>query len=299
MDIAFDTIFDPRHGDGVPVAPQILRVTAPNQSPFTFTGTNSYLLGGASLVVVDPGPDDDRHLAALLQAIAGRPVEAILLTHTHRDHTALVPRLQQAVGAPVLAEGRHRVSRPLHEGEVNLMDAAGDMALVPDRIIAHGEILTLAGLAIEAVATPGHTANHMAFSIGDTLLSGDHVMAWSTTIVAPPDGAMADYMDSLEVLIGREEALYLPGHGGPVLKPQAFLRGLRSHRKMRETAILERLKAGDRSIPDIVAAIYRQTDPRLHGAAGLSVLAHLEDLVAKGRVVTDGPALPGGRFEPA
>jgi glyoxylase-like metal-dependent hydrolase (beta-lactamase superfamily II) len=298
MDIAFDTDFDPRHGEAVPVAPGILRLTAPNASPFTFHGTNSYLLGEDSVVVVDPGPDDDRHLAALLRAIAGRPVEAILLTHTHRDHTALVPRLQQAVRAPVLAEGRHRASRALHEGEINLMDAAGDMALVPDRFLVHGEVLELAGLRIEAVATPGHAANHMAFAIGDTLLSGDHVMAWSTTIVAPPDGSMADYMASLETLLARDETLYLPGHGGPVTRPQAFLRGLRSHRKMRETAILERLKAGDRSIPDVVAAIYRQTDPRLHGAAALSVLAHLEDLVAKGRVQTGGPVLLGGRFEP-
>ncbi|GGD08389.1 MBL fold metallo-hydrolase [Aureimonas glaciei] len=298
MDIAFDTDFDPRHGEAVPVAPAILRVTAPNASPFTFHGTNSYLLGEQSLVVVDPGPDDDRHLAALLRAIAGRPVEAILLTHTHRDHTALVPRLQQAVGAPVLAEGRHRASRALHEGEINLMDAAGDMALVPDRFLVHGEVLELAGLRIEAVATPGHAANHMAFAIGDTLLSGDHVMAWSTTIVAPPDGSMADYMASLETLLARDETLYLPGHGGPVTRPQAFLRGLRSHRKMRETAILERLKAGDRNIAEVVAAIYRQTDPRLHGAAALSVLAHLEDLVAKGRVQTDGPVLLGGRYEP-
>jgi glyoxylase-like metal-dependent hydrolase (beta-lactamase superfamily II) len=299
MDIAFDTDFDPRHGEAVPAAPGILRLTAPNPSPFTFHGTNSYLLGEERLVVVDPGPDDDPHLAALLQAIAGRPVEAILLTHTHRDHTALVPRLQQAVGAPVLAEGGHRASRALHDGETNLMDAAGDMALVPDRLLVHGEMLALAGLRIEAVATPGHTANHMAFALGDTLLSGDHVMAWSTTVVAPPDGSMADYMASLETLLARGETLYLPGHGGPVARPQAFLRGLRSHRKMRETAILERLKAGDRSIADVVAAIYRQTDKRLHGAAALSVLAHLEDLVAKGRVRTDGPALLGGRFEPA
>lgn len=298
MDIAFDTDFDPRHGEAVPVAPGLLRVTAPNPSPFTFHGTNSYLLGEESLVVVDPGPDDDRHLQALLRAIDGRPIEAILLTHTHRDHTALVPRLQQAVDAPVLAEGRHRASRALHEGETNLMDAAGDMALVPDRLLVHGEMLALAGLRIEAVATPGHAANHMAFAIGDTLLSGDHVMAWSTTIVAPPDGSMADYMASLETLLARGETLYLPGHGGPVTRPQAFLRGLRSHRKMRETAILERLKAGDRSIADVVTAIYRQTDPRLHGAAALSVLAHLEDLVAKGRVRTDGPVLLGGRFEP-
>ncbi|WP_102959878.1 MBL fold metallo-hydrolase [Mangrovicella endophytica] len=300
--LEFDTHFDPAHGVAVPVAPFVTRVTADNGGPFTFRGTNSYVVGGPdAVVVVDPGPDDTRHLAALLSAIACRPVAAILLTHTHRDHTALVPQLKAATGAPVIAEGPHRAARSLHAGETNLMDAAGDTGLTLDRLIADGERFALPGLDITAVATPGHTANHLALEIGGTgtLLSGDHVMAWSTTVVAPPDGSMGDFMASLDRLLERDDTLHLPGHGGPVARPRPFLRALRAHRRMRESAILERLRVGDRQIPAIVAAIYRNTDPRLLGAAGLSVLAHLEDLVARGLVVSEGPPLIGSAFRPA
>jgi glyoxylase-like metal-dependent hydrolase (beta-lactamase superfamily II) len=161
---------------------------------------------------------------------------------------------------------------------------------MPDLALGDGETVTGDGWAIRTVLTPGHTANHAAFALEGTgiLFTADHVMAWSTSIVAPPDGAMADYMTSLGRLLERDDGLYLPGHGGPVRKPREFVRALRSHRRMRETAILERLKAGDRTIPDVVRAIYRDTDPRLHGAAGLSVLAHLEDLVARGAAQADG-----------
>lgn len=298
MDIDFDTVFDPRHGEAVPLGDGILRVTAPNASAYTFHGTNSYVIGDGSVVVVDPGPDEDRHLDALTSAIGGRKVDAILLTHTHRDHTALVPRLVAVTGAPIVAEGPHRTSRALHIGEHNAMDSAGDGTIVPDLIVADGEILDLPAGRFGAIATPGHTANHMAFSIGETglLLSGDHVMAWATTVVAPPDGSMADYMASLDKLLGREDEAYLPGHGGIVRRPQQMLRGLRSHRRMRETAILERLRAGDRTVDDIVKVIYRQTDPRLHKAAAFSVLAHLEDLVASGRAVSEGDVMLDGRY---
>ena len=299
MDIEFETSFDPRHGEAVPVARNVLRVTAGNVSPFTFQGTNSYVVGDESVVVIDPGPADERHFAALIAAIGGRKVDAILVTHSHRDHTELTDRLRAATGAPVFAEGPHRTSRNLQLGEINAMDAAGDMGFRPDRVAVDGDMLEFPAGRFEAVATPGHTANHMAFAFGDTLFSGDHVMVWSTTIVAPPDGAMADYMASLDRLLARDETLFLPGHGGPVRKPKAFMRGLKTHRRMRETAILERLRAGDRTIPEIVAAIYRQTDPRLHGAAGLSVLAHLEDLVGKGAVTTPGAVLVDSVYTPA
>jgi glyoxylase-like metal-dependent hydrolase (beta-lactamase superfamily II) len=173
---------------------------------------------------------------------------------------------------------------------------------VPDIALGHGESVAGDGWALTALLTPGHTANHAAFALDGPdgiVFSADHVMAWATTIVAPPDGAMADYMASLERLLERDDRLYLPGHGGPVTEPAAFLRGLRTHRRMRERAVRERVRAGDRLIADMVKVIYRETDPRLHGAAALSVLAHLEDLVARGEVVTEGPPALKGLYFPA
>lgn len=298
MSIEFDMSFNAMHGVPVEVAPGVRRITAPNESAFTFKGTNTYLIGSHALALIDPGPDDERHLAALLGAIGGRPLEAILVTHTHLDHTGLTRKLQQATGAPVLAEGPHRAARPLREGEVNHLDAGGDKEFRPDRTLLDGETISVAAGRFQAVATPGHTENHLAFALegADLLFSGDHVMGWSTTIVAPPDGSMRSYMTSLDKLLQRSEARYLPGHGGPVETPQPYLRGLRTHRRMREAAILDRMAAGDRTVPEIVSAVYRTTDPRLHGAAGLSVLAHLEDLVDRGLVITDGPPLLTSRY---
>ncbi|WP_421852739.1 MBL fold metallo-hydrolase [Oricola sp.] len=300
-DLEFERQFEPAHGSAVPVADDVLRVTVNNPGPFTFHGTNSYIVGRETLAVIDPGPDDDAHLRALLDAIGGRPVSHILVSHTHADHSPLAARLKAATGAVVAAEGPHRAARPLNIGEINPLDASSDTAFQPDLRLADGEVVDTGEWAIEAVATPGHTANHMAFALRNTgiLFSADHVMAWATSIVAPPDGAMAEYMTSLERLLERDEQLYLPGHGGPVAKAGKFLRGLRAHRKMRERAILDRIAKGDRTIADIVTEIYRDTDPRLHGAAGLSVLAHMEDLVSRALVRTDGPAAIDGIYEPA
>jgi glyoxylase-like metal-dependent hydrolase (beta-lactamase superfamily II) len=188
----------------------------------------------------------------------------------------------------------------LRTGEAVRLDASGDMGFRPDLTLHDGEIVAGDGWALSAVLTPGHCANHAAFALEGTgvLFSADHVMAWSTTIVAPPDGAMADYMASLDKLLARDDGMFLPGHGGPVKEPQAFMRGLKAHRKMRERAILERIAGGDRFIPDMVKAIYRGTDPRLHGAAGLSVLAHLEDLVAKGLVRVAGDVGIDSEYRP-
>ncbi|RST82836.1 MBL fold metallo-hydrolase [Aquibium carbonis] len=301
MAIEFDTRFEPAHGEAVAVAPGVLRVTADNPGPFTFHGTNSYVVGADTLAVIDPGPEDEAHLQALLAAIGGRPVSHVFVSHTHRDHSPLARRLAGVTGATVLAEGPHRPVRPLRIGETNPLDASADTAFAPDRSLADDETVQGDGWAIRTVLTPGHAANHAAFALEGTgiLFSADHVMAWSTSIVAPPDGAMADYMASLDRLAARDDRLYLPGHGGPVEKPAAFVRGLRTHRRMREAAILERLKAGDRTIPDIVRAIYASTDPRLHGAAGLSVLAHLEDLVARGLAGADGEVSIDAAYRPA
>jgi glyoxylase-like metal-dependent hydrolase (beta-lactamase superfamily II) len=288
--LEFSTAFEPAYGEAVAAGDGIRRLTVNNPSPFTFHGTNTYLVGDRALAVIDPGPDDDAHLNAILRAAAGRPISHIFVTHTHRDHSPLTPRLRQATGATVLAEGPHRPARPLRVGETARLDASADMEFSPDVALADGALTEGDGWALRMIHTPGHAANHAAYALegAGILFSGDHVMAWSTTIVGPPDGSMADYMASLDRLLERDDRVFLPGHGGPVANPQAFMRGLKAHRKMRERAILERLARGDRTIPEMVATIYRDTDPRLHGAAGLSMLAHLEDLVARGVVVTDG-----------
>lgn len=290
MALEFSTAFEPAYGEAVAAGDGIRRLTVNNPSPFTFHGTNTYLVGDRALAVIDPGPDDDAHLNAILRAAAGRPISHIFVTHTHRDHSPLTPRLRQATGATVLAEGPHRPARPLRAGETARLDASADMEFSPDVALADGALTEGDGWALRMIHTPGHAANHAAYALegAGILFSGDHVMAWSTTIVGPPDGSMADYMASLDRLLERDDRVFLPGHGGPVANPQAFMRGLKAHRKMRERAILERLARGDRTIPEMVATIYRDTDPRLHGAAGLSMLAHLEDLVARCVVVTDG-----------
>jgi glyoxylase-like metal-dependent hydrolase (beta-lactamase superfamily II) len=284
--LEFDRTFEPRYGEAVEIAQNVRRLTAGNPGPFTFTGTNSYIVGKDRLAVIDPGPEDENHLGALMKAIAGRPVSHILVSHTHRDHSPLSARLKELTGAPLAAEGPHRPARRLQKGETTPLDSGGDTDFRPDIVLRDGEAVEGDGWALRAVHTPGHTANHMAFSLEGTgiLFSADHVMAWSTTVVAPPDGSMKDYMASLDKLLERDDRIFFPGHGGPVMAPRPFLRGLKAHRKMRERAILERIAAGDRSIPVIVRAIYRDTDPRLHGAAGLSVLAHIEDLVSRGIV---------------
>lgn len=290
MSLKFDARFEPAYGSAVEVAAGVLRVTAKNPSPFTFHGTNSYIVGHDTLAVIDPGPEDEAHFRTLVEAIAGRPVSHIFVSHTHRDHSPLAAVLKAATGAFVLAEGPHRPARPLRTGETNPLDASADIDFRPDIALLDDSVTAGDGWAIRTVLTPGHTANHAAFALEGTgiLFSADHVMAWATSIVAPPDGAMADYMRSLERLLERHDRVLLLCHGGPVTAPKTFMRGLKAHRKMRERAVLERLRQGDRTVKAIVEAIYRETDPRLHGAAGLSVLAHLEDLVARGLVTTEG-----------
>jgi glyoxylase-like metal-dependent hydrolase (beta-lactamase superfamily II) len=299
-DISFDRHFEPAHGQAVEVAPLVRRVTAANAGPFTFHGTNSYIVGRGTVAIIDPGPDDPAQLAALLSATAGETVSHILVTHTHRDHSHGVRALAAATGAKTAGQA-HRFARALHEGETDALDAASDTAFRPDITLADGDALSGDTWRLTTVATPGHAANHLAFGLAgsELLFSGDHVMAWATSIVAPPDGSMADYMASLARLLDRPERRYLPGHGGPVVAAHGFVRSLMAHRRMRETAILDRLAKGDRTIPEIVAALYRDTPAALHGAAGLSVLAHLEDLGARGLVIADGAPRLDGAFRPA
>lgn len=297
-DLVHDRRFDARHGEAVPVAPGVRRITAANPGPFTFHGTNTYLVGERRVAVIDPGPDDGGHVAAILRAVGPAAVSAILVTHTHRDHSPAARRLAAATGAPMLGEGPHRPSRPLRPGEAAGLDAAGDGDFRPDRRLVDGEVIADEAWALEVIATPGHCANHLAFGLVGTplLFSGDHVMAWSTTIVAPPDGDMADYMASLARLADRPETRYLPGHGGPVEDAAGYVAALAAHRRRREASILARLAAGDETVAAIVAVLYRDVDPGLHPAAALSVLAHLEDLAARGRVAADGPLSTSARF---
>jgi glyoxylase-like metal-dependent hydrolase (beta-lactamase superfamily II) len=300
-DIPFDRTFDLAPETVEEVAPGLRRILADNPGPFTFKGTVTYIAGRGEVAVIDPGPDDARHAAAILDAVRGETVTHILVTHTHRDHSPGAARLKAATGATVYAEGPHRPARPLHVGETARLDAGGDQAFRPDVTLADGDVVRGHGFTFEAVATPGHTANHTAYAFkeAELLLSGDHVMGWSTTIVAPPDGAMSDYMASLAKLARRPETTYFPGHGGAIREAPRFVEHLIRHRHGREASILHRLDKGPADIPTIVRAVYIGLDPRLVGAAGLSVLAHLEGLAARGAVATDGPPAINGTYRRA
>jgi glyoxylase-like metal-dependent hydrolase (beta-lactamase superfamily II) len=297
-DITFDKTFDLEPGRAEEVVPGVRRIVANNPGPFTFKGTLSYVLGKGKVAIVDPGPDDPEHIKAVLDAVRGETVTHIFVTHTHRDHSPATPAIKAATGATVYAEGPHRPSRPLNAGEAPRMEASNDIDFRPDHALADGDVVSGDGWALEAITTPGHTANHMAFAIKgtDVMFSGDHVMGWSTTIVAPPDGAMTDYMESLAKLSKRAEQVYLPGHGGAIREATRFVAGLTLHRKAREASILHRLGKGATDIATIVRAIYIGLDPRLTNAAGFSVLAHMEDLVARGAVATDGPPSINGVY---
>ena len=263
------------------VAPSLRRLIAPNPSPFTFTGTCTYLVGDDEIAFVDPGPDDDAHLAALIDALGDARASYIFVTHTHRDHSLLAEKLSRATGAAIVGAAPH-VPRP---GAPQGLDAAHDLTYAPGRVLEEGESVSFGPHALTALATPGHSGNHLAFVFGDALFSGDHVMAWSTSVVAPPDGSMGAYMASLEKLRDRPETIYWPGHGGPVSEPQRYVRGLIAHRRQRENAILARLAEGPTTIAEIVERNYAGLQPRLKGAAALSTLAHLEDLLSRGLTV--------------
>jgi len=295
-DIPFNRALALAPGQVEEVAPGVRRLLCDNPSPFTFKGTMSYIVGRGRVAIIDPGPDDARHIATLLDAVRNETVTHIVVTHTHRDHSPGAARVKAATGAPTFGEGPHLAARPLNVGEAPRLDASNDTDFRPDHALADGEVVSGDGFSLEAITTPGHTANHMAFALRgrDLVFSGDHVMGWSTSIVAPPDGAMSDYMASLGKLARRDEGLYLPGHGDVIRDAPRFVRSYIRHREGREASILHRLAKGAADIPTLVRAIYIGLDPRLVRAAGLSVLAHLEDLVARGLVATDGaPSIAG------
>lgn len=261
--------------------PLVTRVLAPNASPYTHTGTQTHIVGTSDLAVIDPGPADPAHHEALMQVIGGRPVSAIVITHHHRDHSPGALRLRAETGAPIVGAAPFALT-----DDGPRADAAFDPDYAPDRVLSEGESVTGQGWTLEAIATPGHTKNHLAFALPETraLFSGDHVMGWSTSVVSPPDGDMTDYMASLEKLLGRDDRVFYPGHGLEIDRPQRLVRGLLGHRKQREGQILRLLAEAPRTIPALVEKMYVGLDPRLFPAAERSVLAHLLDLDRRGAV---------------
>ena len=261
------------------LTPLVRRLLAPNPSAFTYSGTQTYLVGAGQVAIIDPGPAEPAHVDAILSATRGEEITAIVCTHTHRDHSPAAALLKAASGAEIVG------CAPLTiDDDGPRADAAFDPTYAPDRVLNEGERLTGPGWTLEAVATPGHTSNHLCYHLieENALFTGDHVMGWSTTVVSPPDGDMADYMRSLDKLQKRADAVYYPAHGEPVTDPQQFVRGLAGHRKQRERQILKLLGEGVGEIANMVPKMYAGVDPRLHGAAGRSVLAHLIDLRDRG-----------------
>jgi glyoxylase-like metal-dependent hydrolase (beta-lactamase superfamily II) len=281
--LKFDRSFNVPPETTTQVSPLIRRVLADNPSPFTFTGTSCFIIGHDQVAIIDPGPDSDSHLSALLAAVKGETVSHILVTHSHLDHSPLARRLKLATGAAIVGYGP--VTAPAGQ-EINRLDASIDADFDPDIRLAHGEIIAGKGWSLAGVFTPGHMSNHMSYALREekALFCGDHVMAWATSVVAPPDGNMGQYLASLRLLLERDDEIYHPAHGPSRRDPKPLVRAYLMHRKMREDAIIARLKAGDRSIEEIVKANYADIDPKLHAAAGLSTLAHIEHLIERGLV---------------
>jgi len=287
VEIPFRREFSFEYGRLEPVAPMIRRIVARNPSPFTFRGTGTYVVGHGEVAVIDPGPDLADHVEALLAGLAGEQVTHILITHTHRDHSPAARALQAATGAPTYGFGPHAGGKRGDAG----VEEGGDWDFIPDKTIGDGDRIAGKGWVFEAVHTPGHTSNHLCFALPDSgiLFSGDHVMGWSTSVIAPPDGDMAAYMASLDKLLGRADAVYWPTHGPAITEPQDFVRTFIAHRREREAGILDCLRAGVGRIEAIVERLYTGLQPGLRRAAGRSVNAHLIDLVARGIVESDGP----------
>ena len=289
--------FDPPVGVAETLEPGVLRILAPNPSPMTFRGTNTYLLGSRDLAVIDPGPDSADHLAAILGAVPqGARISHILITHSHRDHSPLAAPLSAHTGAPVLAfgdsaAGQNRALDQMSGGE------GIDHAFHPDRTLAHGARVTGDDWQVEVVATPGHMGNHISFASNGALFSGDHVMGWASSVVAPPEGDLTAFMASLTRLMARtDDRVYYPGHGAPITDPPARLRELYDHRKSREAQILQALETGPATAQTLARRIYTDINPRLLRAAAGNVMAHLIDLFGRDVTTPEGPLHPETRF---
>ncbi len=291
--IPFVRDMDFRYGEADQVSPLIRRVVAQNPGPFTFTGTGTYIIGSGEVAVIDPGPDLPDHLQALQRALPGERVAAILVTHTHLDHSPLAAALARWSGAPV-----YGLPAPPSEDAAIRLDEGHDRSFRPDVLVADGDRVSGTGWTLEALATPGHASAHLCYALleENALFSGDHIMGWSTTVVSPPDGDMADYLESLDKVAARSFSTLWPTHGPPVTEPRGFLAAYRAHRLEREAQVLAQLAKGRGRIPEMVADIYAEVDPRLHPAAAHSVLAHLIKLVREGRVASEGPPGPAAAY---
>ena len=279
------------YGEAKELAPGIVRIVANNPSPFTYKGTNTYIVGqGRDVMLIDPGPADAAHLAAILRTIGDRTLTHVVITHTHHDHVDGLPALIERTGAKAAGFGR-AVAQP---GKTRASPAGGEYVehdFKPDIVMRDGDRLAGDGFSFQALHTPGHAPDHLCFALEGTKLffSGDHVMGWNTSVVAPPEGSMSAYFAALERLLDRDDEIYFPGHGGRVYQPQRLVKAYVLHRRMREQSILECIRSGKTTIPEIVAVIYRGLDPRLIKAASLSVAAHVEHLVERGLVRCEGP----------
>lgn len=288
-DLAFNREMNFEYGVPEEVAPGVRRLVANNPGSFTFKGTNTYIVGRGDVAVIDPGPDDADHLDALMNAVEGERITHILITHTHKDHTEAIEALQARTGAALLGygeTGKERGARTTSPSGKSFVD----QTFKPDASLRDGDTVRGGDWSLDVIHTPGHAPDHLCYALTGrrTVFTGDHVMGWNTTVVAPPEGHMGDYIRSLERLLERNDRLFLPGHGGRIETPQRAVRAYIMHRKWRESAIYASLEEGDRFIGQIVARIYKDLDPALEPAAALSVLAHLELLVERGLVQTDG-----------
>ena len=289
----FSTDHDPDYGEAVQVAPLVQRITAANPSPFTFAGTGTYIVGDRRPAVIDPGPDDPAHLSALLRALEGRTVSHICVTHTHSDHSPASRALAAATGAPILGFGPHPPGDAPNStgGSAAHTEEPGDWDFAPDVTLSHGDVLAGDGWTLECLHTPGHISNHLCFGLAEerALFTGDHVMGWSSTIIPPPDGALGDYLRSLELLIGRggRDQVYWPTHGPAITSPVRYARALLAHRHRRTEQILRCLRDGPATIGAMVARMYKDTPKVLHPAAERSVLAHLIHLTEQDRVTAE------------
>ncbi len=286
VDIPFRRKFAFEYAKVEQLSPGIRRVVANNPNPFTFHGTGTYILGTGNVAVIDPGPDSFEHIDAILKGLGDEKVSHILVTHTHMDHSPGCRLLQEYTGAPTYAYGPHGAGKMEQGIQV---EEGGDMDFVPDHLIKHGDIIEGGDWSVECVYTPGHTSNHMCFALRSekALFTGDHVMGWSTSIVSPPDGDMAAYMSSLELLLQRDDAVYWPTHGPCIDEPKALVEAFIAHRLEREQQILSCIDQGTQSISEMVPMMYKDTPEFMYPAAARSVLAAIENLVKKGSLVPD------------